>query len=82
MAAASHWRPLVEAPFQFIQLAIGTTKVLGSKELAVLTVVALAGVLYPLALFGFGGLTLAEVKGALKRPAKSEADAPPPMDLD
>jgi putative peptidoglycan lipid II flippase len=82
MAAASHWRPLVEAPFQFIQLAIGTTKVLGSKELAVLTVVALAGVVYPLALFGFGGLTLAELKGALKRPAKSEADAPPPMDLD
>jgi hypothetical protein len=44
--------------------------------------VALAGVLYPLALFGFGGLTLAEVKGALKRPAKSEADTPPPIDLD
>ena len=82
MAAASHWRPMVEAPFQFIQLAIGTTKILGSKELAVLSVVALAGVLYPLALFGFGGLTLAEVKGALKRPAKSEADTPPPIDLD
>ena len=82
MATASHWRPMVEAPFQFIQLAIGTTKILGSKELAVLSVVALAGVLYPLALFGFGGLTLAEVKGALKRPAKSEADTPPPIDLD
>ena len=82
MAAASHWRPMVEAPFQFIQLAIGTTKVLGAKELAVLSVVALAGLLYPLALFGFGGLTLAEVKGALKRPAKSEADTVPPIDLD
>ena len=82
MAAASHWRPMVEAPFQFIQLAIGNTKVLGAKELAVLSVVALAGGLYPLALFGFGGLTLAEVKGALKRPAKSEADTAPPIDLD
>jgi putative peptidoglycan lipid II flippase len=85
MAAATHWRPLVEAPFEFIQVTVGGTKALGAKEIAVLAVVAVAGLLYPLFLFAFGGLTLAEVKAALRRPAKAEQDpsAPtvPPLDL-
>lgn len=85
MAAATHWRALVEAPFEFIQLTIGGTKALGAKEIAVLAVVAVAGLLYPLFLFAFGGLTLAEVKAALRRPAKAEQDPSattvPPLDF-
>jgi putative peptidoglycan lipid II flippase len=81
MAAASHWRPLVEAPFQFIHLSIGGAKAFGAKEVAVLLVVAVAAVLYPLFLFAFGGLTLTEVKAALRRPARAAADPIPPLDL-
>lgn len=85
MAAATHWRPLVEAPFEFIQLTVGGTKALGAKEIAVLAVVAVVGLLYPVFLFAFGGLTLAEVKAALRRPAKAEQDPStttvPPLDL-
>ena len=85
MAAATHWRGLVEAPFQIIHLTIGGTKALGAKEIAVLAVVAVAGLLYPLFLFAFGGLTLTEVKAALRRPAKVEQDPSsstiPPLDL-
>lgn len=64
LAAASHWRPLIEAPLRELGLRGHT---LGAKEAALLLTVLIGGALYPPLVLLFGGVTPAEVKGLLKR---------------
>jgi len=64
LAAASHWRPLIEAPIGAHHLGP-----LHAKEIAVAGVAILAALVYPVLLFASGGLTLAELRGALRRRA-------------
>jgi putative peptidoglycan lipid II flippase len=64
LATASHWRPLIEAPFGSHHLGP-----LHAKEIAVVGVAVLAALIYPVLLFASGGLTLAEMRGALRRRA-------------
>ena len=64
LAAASHWRPLIEAPLRGIGL---TGHAIGAKEFA-LALTCLAGLaVYPPLLFLFGGVKPAELKAALRR---------------
>ncbi len=64
LAAASHWRPLIEAPLRGIGL---TGHAIGAKEFA-LALTCLAGLaIYPPLLFLFGGVKPAELKAALRR---------------
>ena len=62
LAAASHWRPLIEAPMRKHHLGP-----LHAKEIAVVAVSALAALVYPMLLFASGGLSLSEVRAALQR---------------
>jgi putative peptidoglycan lipid II flippase len=62
LAVASHFRPLIEAPFAGLHLGP-----LGAKEICVLMVCAVGGGLYPVLLFAFGGLTMTEVRTAFRR---------------
>ncbi|MGR4862594.1 murein biosynthesis integral membrane protein MurJ [Caulobacter sp. LARHSG274] len=64
LAAASHWRPLIEAPLQALGLK---GHVIGAKEIALLLTVLVGGALYPPLVFLFGGVTPAELKGVLRR---------------
>ena len=64
LAAASHWRPLIEAPLAALGL---TGHVVGAKEAALLLTVLVGGALYPPLVFLFGGVTPAELKSVLKR---------------
>ncbi len=64
MAAASHYRDLIEAPLRAMGL---TGHAIGAKEFA-LALTCLAGVaVYPPLLFLFGGVKPAELKAALRR---------------
>jgi putative peptidoglycan lipid II flippase len=64
LAAASHWRPLIEAPLEALGLR---GRVIGAKEVAlVLTVLVGGGLYFPL-LFLFGGVKPSELKAALRR---------------
>ena len=64
LAAASHWRDLIEAPLRGIGL---TGHTLGAKEFA-LALTCLAGlIVYPPLLFLFGGVKPSELKAALRR---------------
>jgi len=64
LAAASHWRPLIEAPLEALGLR---GRVIGAKELAlVLTVLVGGGLYFPL-LFLFGGVRPSELNAALRR---------------
>ncbi|HQT55847.1 MAG TPA: lipid II flippase MurJ [Phenylobacterium sp.] len=58
LALATHFRAVIEAPL---------AQVGGAKEITVLAVCLVGGLLYPLLLFAFGGVTPAEVRGAFKR---------------
>jgi putative peptidoglycan lipid II flippase len=62
LAAAAHWRPLIEAPLRTIHLGP-----LHAKELAILGVSIVAVAVYPALLFASGGLTLTEMRAALRR---------------
>jgi len=62
LAAASHWRPLIEAPIGKHHLGP-----LHAKEIAIVGVTALAAVLYPVLLLVSGGLTRADIRTALRR---------------
>jgi putative peptidoglycan lipid II flippase len=64
LAAASHFRAEIEAPLAHLRLGP-----LHAKEVVILDVVIAAAAAYPLLLFASGGLTLAEVRRALRRPA-------------
>ena len=64
LAAASHWRPLIEGPL----VALGLKgHVLGAKEVALLLTVLVGFALYPPLVFLFGGVKPAELKAVLKR---------------
>jgi putative peptidoglycan lipid II flippase len=56
LATASWFRPEIQAA-------------VGRKEFAIILVAVAGGAIYPLLLFAFGGMTLAEVRGMLKRKA-------------
>lgn len=71
LALAQHYRPVLEAPLDAAGLGV-----LG-KEITLVLVCAIGGGLYPLLLFAFGGVTPAEVKGALRRRGRPAADLPP-----
>jgi putative peptidoglycan lipid II flippase len=62
LALASHFRPLLEAPLAHVRLGP-----LHAKEFTVLLVCLAGGLLYPVLLFAFGGVTPAEARAALKR---------------
>jgi putative peptidoglycan lipid II flippase len=64
LAAASHWRPLIEAPLRELGLRGHS---LGAKEAALLLTVLVGAALYPPLVFLFGGVTPSELKGVLKR---------------
>jgi len=70
LAAASHFRPALEAPLKAMGLGY-------AKELAVLLVCLAGAAFYPALLFAFGGVTPAEAKAALRR-RKGAPD--PPLD--
>ncbi|MES1197611.1 MAG: murein biosynthesis integral membrane protein MurJ [Pseudomonadota bacterium] len=65
---ASLYRHQLEAPLAHFHLAG-----LGAKEITVLGLCALGAALYPLALFAFGGLSMADLRTALKRGPKPAA---------
>jgi putative peptidoglycan lipid II flippase len=67
LALASHFRPILEAPFAGVRLGP-----LHAKESTVLLVCMAGAALYPALLFAFGGVTPAEARAALKR-RKGEA---------
>lgn len=64
LAAASHWRDLIEAPLRGLGL---TGQTIGAKEFA-LALTCLGGLaLYPPLLFLFGGVKPSELRAALRR---------------
>jgi putative peptidoglycan lipid II flippase len=73
LATASYFRPIVESPLAGFHLGP-----LGAKEITVLSLCLAGALLYPLLLILSGGLTLSEMKAALKRGPKSPAPIPPP----
>ena len=62
LAGAAHFRPQIEAPLHGRRLGP-----LHAKEIAIVAVSALAVAAYPVLLFASGGLTLAEMRAALRR---------------
>ncbi|MDP1737344.1 MAG: murein biosynthesis integral membrane protein MurJ [Caulobacter sp.] len=74
MFAAQLFRADIEAPFAGVRM-IG----LGPKEITVLLLSMAGAALYPVLLLGSGGVTLAEVREALRR--KPGVAAAPPADL-
>jgi len=76
LAAASHYRAQIQGLFGGVRLVRG----LGPKELALALTVTVSAAAYPLLLFGAGGLSLAEARGALRRrrgdPPEGPADLP------
>ena len=69
LAAATYYRPMIQAPF--VHLHLGP---LHAKEIAVVLVSLAAVVVYPVLLLGSGGLTLAQLREALRR---RPTDPPP-----
>ena len=63
LAGASHIRPVVEGLFAGVRLG----HAIGAKELAIVAVTLAAGLIYPAILLAVGGVSVAEVKGALRR---------------
>ena len=79
LAVAQHFRPQMEAALGGFHIG---RRLIGAKEIAILATVLAGGLLYPPLLFAFGGLTLSEVKGALRRrPATQTLDAELEEDL-
>jgi putative peptidoglycan lipid II flippase len=70
VAAAAHFRPLLEAPMA--GRALGP---LGAKEVTVLALCVAGAAVYPLLLFAFGGVTPAEARAAFRR-RKGDVAAP------
>ena len=59
--AAGHWRSHIQGLFGHFHISR-----IGPKEFAVGLVAVAAGTVYPALLFGTGGMTLSEVRGALR----------------
>ncbi len=72
LAAASHQRTQIQALFAHVHLG----HAVGAKELAISLTVTLAAAIYPLLLFGSGGLTIAETRGALRRRRRGPPEGP------
>jgi putative peptidoglycan lipid II flippase len=76
LAGASHYRAQIQGLFGGVHITHG----LGPKEFAITLTVVAAAAVYPLLLFGSGGLTIAEARGALRRrkgdPPEGPADLP------
>jgi putative peptidoglycan lipid II flippase len=76
LAGASHYRAQIQGLFGGVHIVHG----LGPKEFAIALTVIVAAAIYPLLLFGSGGLTIAEARGALRRrkgdPPEGPADLP------
>jgi putative peptidoglycan lipid II flippase len=70
---ASQFRPQLEAPLAHVHV-FG----LGAKEITVLALCAVAALLYPLVLLAFGGLTMNDLRSALKRAPRGRGETPPP----
>jgi putative peptidoglycan lipid II flippase len=64
LAAASHYRSVVEPHFHLIRLG---GKAMGGKEVYLGLTALAAGLTYPLLVIGLGGLKISEIKGALRR---------------
>ncbi|MFI4936261.1 MAG: lipid II flippase MurJ, partial [Caulobacterales bacterium] len=62
LAGAEHWRALIEAPLHGVRLGP-----LHAKEIAIVGVSLAALALYPALLFASGGLTLGDLRAALRR---------------
>ena len=78
LALASHYRGHVEALFGGLHVG----RALGAKEFAIVLTTLVGGALYPLILFGLGGVTRAELRAALRRqPKAAGADSSSPPDL-
>lgn len=73
LAAASHFRPVYEAPLHAVLEH-------GAKELSLVVICGLGALLYAVLLLAFGGVTLAEARTAFRR-RKGQAAAAPPADL-
>ncbi len=63
LALAAHERPLIQAAFHGLRIG----HAIGPKELAVAFTTLAAALVYPVLLLGSGGLTLAEMKQAVRR---------------
>jgi putative peptidoglycan lipid II flippase len=75
LAAAGHYRPELQGLLGHFHLGP-----IHAKEIVILFVLMFAGAAYPLLLFAAGGITLDEIRGALRRPARIEpADIPTPL---
>ncbi|MFT3728511.1 MAG: murein biosynthesis integral membrane protein MurJ [Terricaulis sp.] len=70
---AQLFRPQLEAPLAHFHL-LG----LGAKEIVVLSLCFVAAVLYPFVLFAFGGLSMSDVRAALRRAPRKNGEEPPP----
>ena len=78
LGAASYYRSHIEALFGHFHIG----HAIGAKELAILCVVVAGAALYPPLLLAFGGVSRAEIRAALRRPAKvAPEDLPPPQEL-
>ncbi|HUO11809.1 MAG TPA: murein biosynthesis integral membrane protein MurJ [Caulobacteraceae bacterium] len=62
LAAASHWRAVLEAPVAHVRFGP-----IHAKEMAVVVVAALAAPAYAALLFASGGVTLTDLRAALRR---------------
>ncbi|MGH6955509.1 MAG: murein biosynthesis integral membrane protein MurJ, partial [Caulobacteraceae bacterium] len=62
LAAAAHWRPMIEAPLRGFRFGP-----LHAKEMAILGISFAAMAVYPVLLFASGGLSAAELRAALRR---------------
>ena len=74
VALASHFRPVLQAPFAGVHLGP-----LGAKEVTVVLVCMAGGALYAVLLFAFGGVTPAEVRTAFRRRKGDKAVAAPEL---
>ena len=63
LAGAAHFRPALEALFGGLHLG----HAIGAKELTIVAVTLAAGLVYPAILLGVGGISPAEIRGALRR---------------
>jgi putative peptidoglycan lipid II flippase len=67
LLAAGHWRGAIQGAFGHLHVSK-----IGPKEFAVALVAVLGAGVYPFLLFAAGGLTLTEIKSALRRGQKAE----------
>ncbi len=74
LGVASHYRD----PFQALFHGFHIGHAVGPKELAILITTVAAALIYPPLLLASGGVTMADIRTALRRPAKIAAEDLPP----